>query len=262
MNFLIVWGTKIKRQRLGRVADFCPICRDFRPFTVHRVGAAGHVYYISVGKGKLVGHEIKCEDCGVAQSADLDFYRTISQDPLAAAHELEAVTTPHLREAYEERLAIESRLRSGSLDPEQRRNLLFEPFALLSHLVEERAAATHFDRKSAAGCLVGVAALLGLVVAAILESGPLAIAMTVLLGLGFLMTLLCLATDVTRHTRARVLPLLARALRPLQPRDEELAASLQECKVRKLVIGRKVKVPRLQEAIRQPETPATPLLPG
>ena len=59
----VVWGTKIKRKKVGRVADFCPMCRGLSVFELRRVGEASHVYYISFGQGTLLGYDITCETC-------------------------------------------------------------------------------------------------------------------------------------------------------------------------------------------------------
>lgn len=60
---LIIWGTKIVRTPVGRVADFCAVCRQPRPFKLVGVRKVDHIYYVPIGKRKLVGHEMACEEC-------------------------------------------------------------------------------------------------------------------------------------------------------------------------------------------------------
>jgi hypothetical protein len=45
---VIIWGTKRTLNKLGYVADFCPLCRQSRAFSVSRVGKVGHFYYNTV----------------------------------------------------------------------------------------------------------------------------------------------------------------------------------------------------------------------
>jgi len=128
MNFVVVWGTKIRRKKLGWVADYCPICHEFRPFAIHRVGEARHIYYVAFGQGKLLGHEIRCESCGITLDAELQEYRTISRDALGSADELAEETTPDLKERYAERLEAERSARSPGGKPDLRIQFLLEPF--------------------------------------------------------------------------------------------------------------------------------------
>jgi len=68
--FFIVWGKKRVTRNLGYVADFCPLCREPKPFLLQRIGMAGHVYYISAGEGELVGFHRTCQTCKTAFTAD------------------------------------------------------------------------------------------------------------------------------------------------------------------------------------------------
>ena len=73
----IVWGRKLVYRKLGHVADFCPICRKPRPFALQRIGSAGHVYYVSVSQGELVGFERTCLKCHTVYNAEPTHYAKV-----------------------------------------------------------------------------------------------------------------------------------------------------------------------------------------
>jgi hypothetical protein len=75
----IVWGSRRTERILGYVADFCPVCREARAFRLVRVGLASHVYYISFGAGRHVGHVIRCEECGSSFDTDATRYATFEK---------------------------------------------------------------------------------------------------------------------------------------------------------------------------------------
>ena len=66
---IIIWGTQTVRRYQGRVAEFCPVCQTVQPFRLTRVGRAGHVWFISLSSGSLVGYEIKCGACDTTVQA-------------------------------------------------------------------------------------------------------------------------------------------------------------------------------------------------
>ena len=50
----ISWGTKVASKRLGRVADFCPICRDIQAFGVTKLDKIKGVVKFGNGPKKTV----------------------------------------------------------------------------------------------------------------------------------------------------------------------------------------------------------------
>ncbi|MFQ5844275.1 MAG: hypothetical protein ACE5JG_04725 [Planctomycetota bacterium] len=254
---IVVWGTRIKRKPLGRVADFCAICRTVRPFRLSRVGATGHLYYVSFGWGRLLGHEIECETCGTRKDADAGAYSSVSKDPGDDAATLTRKTHPGLEQKAAERLALEDRVRSQSLDDEERQDLLREPFYLLEPEVElqrkEQRLSPH-RRRLGYLTLALLPALLGLnalraelggelVEKALLGGG-------VLLGIGIAVFVYNKLTHLRVFLRRRIRPRLIGALAPLEPDLEELEATVQHLRDIELVIGRRVKPRRLYDALQ------------
>lgn len=143
---MIIWGRKTVRRHVGYVADFCPICACARPFAVTRVGSAGHLYFISVGDGTLVGHERACKVCTIALRADPAQYTAMATQPLGVL-ELIQQTFPNFKTVHSDRLAFEAAIRANphSLAPEDRQSLLMAPFVLLSPKVSQHFESVHLD---------------------------------------------------------------------------------------------------------------------
>lgn len=155
-----VWGKKHVYRKMGFVADFCPLCRKDSSFRLDRVGLAGHVYYISLGKGELVGYARTCINCKTVLNGNPDLYREVSKK-LVEQGELQRTTFPNLYTHHTERLALEKSLRNspGSIPVDTRRALLKEPFILLNPSVEKRFSSTQVDKYTSLTVLAALALL-------------------------------------------------------------------------------------------------------
>ena len=250
--FFIIWGKKTVYRRLGYVADFCPMCRAARPFALNRVGSASHVYYLSFGEGALVGHERSCQDCGTAFKAEPSTYTTLSRE-LLPLPELQRATFPGLEAAQAPRLALEDRIRHSPalLSGDERRALLREPFLFLSPRVERRFAATHIDKETGAAIVAFLVLLVaGPVVTRRLPPGVGGWVLLALVLAGLALVVWQFVVAGRRFMRRQVLPVLAKALGPLQPREAELAAVLAELKQQGHKIGKRVRRGDLQEGLQ------------
>ena len=247
----IVWGTKIKKKRLGYVADCCPVCNDVRRFSLRRIGAADHLYYISFGQGRLVGHEVTCCDCGTRLEADADRYQAVESSADTSLDALVSTTHPSVPTIVGERLALLERAREGQ-DDEARAELLREPFLLLNSLIEEQMRERKLGKKGRWTCWSTVAMLIVLVIIGA-NGGPrwAGFAVAGLFGLGFFASLGFMATHMGSFVRREVYPRLARALEPLRPSVDELDQVTQNLKSLGLRIGKKVKSERLYGAIAE-----------
>lgn len=230
----IVWGTKHRYPKLGFAADFCPICRDFREFHLHEVREVSHVYYVSLGKGKLVGFRIDCPDCGVQLYQDELGIEDTTPSPSSSIDESISLTNPSIREAYAKRMAIEKELASGALpeEPNIRSALLFEPFEALAPEMARGTAETRIDLPGSLGCLGTIIAVViaGFATSFLSESfgrGPAAeeTVIFVILGVGLVgtaYTLWQLHLSARRWLEKRIIPKLNRALAPLRPTTAEI----------------------------------------
>lgn len=244
----IVWGTKRTERKQGMVADFCPICREARAFQLIRVGLASHIYYLSFGEGKLAGYIIRCSECGVGLGTQATRYANVEKDPRVSLEVLIRDTFPKLREVYAERLELEGRIRRtrSALSGDDYRRFLMEPFGLLNPLVEQRFAnSTQIDRPAGIGCLgtllIGAAIFFG----SMKFSGPtqdkMLLAALIAVVMGCIYTLIQMHLGTGRFYRAKILPPLVKALKPLEPTKDDLADCIGRCQSMGLRIGKVAK---------------------
>ena len=243
----IIWGTKKTEGGLGHVAAFCPLCRGIRDFELMRIGAASHIYYISFGKGKLLGHVIRCTDCGVRLAADGTAYQSAMKKKSGDVEALIQATNPAVRETNAARIALEAQIQRSprSVTPEQRKALLMEPFLLLNPDLESRYAKKEMDKHAGFGCLGTIVIFAGLLIFAESRFGArwsaeLNSAAGFVIAAGIIYTVIQSYLSAGRFLRSSTVPQLARALAPLQPTQEEISNCLQQCKVAGMKIGQKV----------------------
>jgi hypothetical protein len=250
----IVWGTKIVRRNLGRTADFCRLCRDFQPSRVVEVGSVGHLYYIPLGRRTPHGLEQTCESCGLLRSIQpSESYPAVVRDRHADVEGLLFETNPNARQIWADRLAVEDRIRGNRLAPEERLPALIESFLLANTLLANRTTGMQFDRASGFGCFGTIAAfVLTIVVAESLfkaSNESKMIAAFSIAGALALCTLILLATDGRRYARRVILPVLVRAIRPIRPTAEEIAAVLEVLRSNGVKLGKVLKTDQVVDAL-------------
>jgi hypothetical protein len=246
----IVWGRKIKRRTAGYVADYCPVCRAKRVFELQEVRSASHVYYVSLSRGQLVGHERRCAECGTSFKANPAGYASVSK-VRAAIEELQRQTHPGLDAASKDQVALDERIRRQRLTPAERHNLIRAPFIFLSPQVERRFAATHIDAGVAVALLAAIALLLlaAPVGKLFLPDSP-EILFLVFLALGIGLVVWQVIASGSRFMKREIVPVLAKSLQPLQPTREEIELVLGELRKVKHKIGRKLRAAQLLESLQ------------
>ncbi|WP_028102805.1 hypothetical protein [Pseudoduganella violaceinigra] len=248
----IVWGRKITRRPAGFVADYCGICREPKRFRLSRLGSVGHVYYISVGEGKLVGYERTCMSCGTFSPAAVSDYRKIAKTALPL-ETLKQETCPGLDAAMAERRALDERVKTAPhlLSPNERLGLIRSPFNLLSPKVEKRFASTNLD----GGVVGAIAGAIGLMIvcpavgAAISTEGA-GPAMVIGMGLGLALIIWQFIAAGQRFMRKEILPPLAKALAPLKPSEAEIEQALRDFRKAGHKIGGKLKAAEILQSAR------------
>ncbi|WP_170298967.1 hypothetical protein [Massilia eburnea] len=192
----------------------------------------GHVYYISSGEGKLVGHERTCTSCGAFSYADPKDYAGISKSS-GPMETLKRETYPGLDEALAPRMELEAKVKAAPhlLSEEERLGLVFSPINLISPTVEKHFATTHMDAGVALAIGGGVAlcflgATIGNSIAP--EFGPQGVVAGLVIGAGLVIWQLIAAGP--RFMRKEILPLLAKSLAPVQPSEAEVNRVLLELK--------------------------------
>lgn len=248
----IVWGKKVVHRKVGYVADYCPLCREPSAFLLHRVGVAGHVYYISFGEGQLAGYERTCQGCQTKSKAEPSRY-SATPSKYTGVEDLCLKTFPDLREAYAERLSLEDKAKSAPalLSTEERRKLIGQPFVVLSPLVEARYARKPVDKETMLSLLATVV-LLVLTYRMVNAMAPAAV-YPAMLTVGILGACLVAWQGVTagrRFIKRKIVPLLTRSLHPLNPTEQEIQEVLAEFRRLRHKIGSKVKPVDLMRVTR------------
>ena len=252
----IIWGTKVLNKRLGRVADFCPICRGFQPFMVSKVETVGHLYYIPLGRRKTVGMVEGCENCSLLLQTDASEHEGYSSDRTADVTALIATTNPRIMEKKKGRIDLEKRARDRQLTTEERSALMIEPFLLLNSWTEDRGKAIEKDGASVIAGLCMFALPIGILVLAA-STGVVSseVAKTAAISVGgvlLVLTIYLTSTIGRRFARRVLVPQLAQTVRPLNPSREELEDIIHRLKQKKLRIGKLVNAERLYDSLSMP----------
>ncbi|MGC4013271.1 MAG: hypothetical protein QM755_01965 [Luteolibacter sp.] len=228
-------------------------------FQVKRIGVAGHLYGVSLGKGDLVGHLATCQICKTTKEVDPIRYIAFLPKPGQEMSDLVRQTFPNILEAYADRLEIERKITAGeTLDPETRQAFIMEPFRVAAPQVETLfTGGTRIDNRGGLGCL---GTLLFCIL--IVSVGPslcksAAAEETVYLtalavgAIGAFLSLVLMALAPRRTVETEIIPQLAAGLRPLRPSQEEVAACLKKLDISGLKIGKKVKLEKLWQALQE-----------
>ncbi|MFN8434336.1 MAG: hypothetical protein U0V18_09955 [Anaerolineales bacterium] len=258
----IVWGKKRVEKALGHAADFCPICRDITPHRISRLGVAGHLYFVALGEGELVGHVGECTNCKTKRLVDSRKYKTFLFAPGNDIEKLIKETYPKLRLDRAERLEIEKKIKENhTFSHEEREVLLIEPFKHLSGKVEERYANAKFDKESDLGCLITIAALvispcLSIVISQTdTAQNILSLSSGLIFIFGFIYTVVQLMLSPNRFVKREITPILAKALAPLNPQKVELQKCLNFFKTGGHRLGQKINENQLWEQIQKYRSP-------
>lgn len=254
----VIWGKKKVERKLGFVAEFCPICREPREFEVSRVGVASHIYFISVGEGKLTGHLGRCQQCGTKIPVDVRKYATFEEKNYTPFEALIQRTFPNFYNAYAERLDIEERLKNREpISLPNRDKWLMEPFEYLIPDVEARFANTKLDRESKIGCIGTIALLVFLCGGFTMFENSALLRDSTVIGMGFvaivglIYTIIQLILAPNRYMKRNIIPRLSKALSPLNPSEQEIERLVLTLKIKGFRIGMKIKTEKLFESIRQ-----------
>lgn len=257
----IIWGTKRTVRKQGIVADFCPICREVRPFEIKRIGKLNQIYYIAFGEGTLLGYIRECQVCGTTYNAEPLDYAKLEKDR-SRVNDLEGLvrdTYPNLGQEYDERLGLEQLLKKSpsSVPPDIRMAHVVEIFRLINPEVElYYTRDTRMDKKSGLGCLGTLLLGGGLITLAITKfehsklEDPLMYAAMGVFAIGTIYTIVMLALGPGRFVKKKLLPKMARGLHPLAPTEGEITAVLEKCKSLGMKVGKKVKTAQIMEALR------------
>lgn len=249
----IVWGKKAVYKKIGYAADFCPVCRQIRPFQVTRVGIASHVYYVTSGEGELAGYTRTCQKCKIELNCDPHIYAATAKK-LLPLEELVVQTLPNYRQIYGPVLDQESMIKKNphALPDAERYSLIRHPFLLISPKVEKWNATSQLDLPFTLALLCAIFVVFPGGIATLAPLLGVEAAILGALTLAIITGVWQMRAARQRFMNREVFPILTRALRPLKPSQEELGSVLAELKQLKHKIGTKLKpeelIPHLGQA--------------
>lgn len=248
---IFVWGKKPVHTHAGYVADYCPVCRAARAFSVQRIGMAWHLYYITVSKGELAGYQRTCCDCGMAMPMEPGHYTRLSAEQLPLV-QLEQATNPHLSIRHADALAAAARLREAPLllDESERRRQIDAALRLQADALDEYDATTTLDRE-VWWSIGGAFAFCAMVLAALRQQAPENLDKGFIIA--FFLSIGAVAWQLSqmgeRFMQRAVLPKLARSLAPLQPAQAELDEAFERLHAQGRKLAKRMDSARLRQAI-------------
>ena len=258
----IVWGTKVVRKKLGRMAEYCPMCRSPRAFLLQSIETVGHLYYIPLGSRTLQGYSKACENCGLALEVfEGDLESTIKGRGVSL-DELTEAASPPVAQRIQKRLAWDQQIKERKLDPAAHRELLQEPFVIAETLYQSRSSQTNLDKASGLGCFLSIVIpVLILVLMPKIWTGDDQGFLVVGLVAGLLatLTLFLLATDGRRYVKRTLVPMIVRSLLPMNPTKQELEETLEMLKEAGFKIAKRVDATQISEALRTADAWRDPL---
>ncbi len=216
----------VKGKRLGWVAEFCAICRELRP-TELRTAIAVRGGTESSVRG------LTCGDCGFERWTQSWVYTAAVPDTQDGLEDLIRRTNPNVRQLYAARLELEELVKDGNLDDEDRRLALREPVELLAPGINDPPGDVWLGYCIMAG--FGIF-LVFLIASAFAPRSAIWVSVTGLTSLlaalgAMLLGILFIPFRKPlwrkRYLRKHAYPMLARALRPLNPDPAELRSMIE-----------------------------------
>ncbi len=230
---LIYLGKKRQEKSMGYVVDFCPICRELTEFKLSKINDPDLSYGIPLATGASVGYLRECVDCQTFMHADPIRYAAFANRSLTAAIKtLAEATFPRAYKYHGKRLQLEKLIRQSphTIEEKLRVELVAESFETLAPIVERRMSHFYLDTQMLIVAVIGLLSVvvlpsyLGSLAAALDENQSmlalvLALFFSVILGWQW-------KTAPRRYMRDTIYPRIAKALKVLEPSEDELAFAL------------------------------------
>ena len=242
---LIVFGEKKATRRMGFAAERCPSCEAIQPVRIHRLGMAPHIFWVPLGRGRLIDYYGVCQKCGGEIDIDPTDYVSLAKKPTDSLTDLVQETNPRLDPMNRDAVEAFERFRRVR-DPLLRAN---------KSLMERSARGTRFDRTS------GLTLLASVVVPIIMFSvdlTSLSYAMQQLIGvaaiwvfvIGLISSFVLVAREPRRFFRRELEPEIAKELIMANPRADELDDYLERIKQYEYRVSEHVSARRLLQQIQ------------
>ncbi len=230
---LIYIGKKRQEKAMGYVVDFCPICRELTEFKLTKINDPALSYGIPLATGASVGYLRECVDCQTFMHADPIRYAAFAhRSGTAAIKTLAEATFPRAYKYHGKRLQLEKLIRQSphTIEEKLRVELVAESFEALAPTVERRMANIYLDTQMLIVAVLGLLSVfvlpsyLGLLSSSLAENQStvalvLALIFCVILGWQW-------KTAPRRYIRDTIYPRIVKALRILEPSEDEMSFAL------------------------------------
>jgi len=235
--------TKVESQSLGAVDDFCPVCREVRRFE--------NTNYYSMKRNRLL---LLIPLSSEKVSSD---YAVCACPDCGSRWESEGARGLGNRRGH--RLQLEEKVKARTTSPEERSDLLLEPFLKMASMSRVHQFLGNRDPASRWGCygtlgFLLVVPTLAVFLAPVNAGDSFIAAIATITGLSFaggtIATLVAFATWRRRYVRRELESRIARSLKPLGPSKHELTAAVEEFRRIDPKLGRHFDGPRLHDRIR------------
>jgi len=241
----IVFGEKKVTRKMGFVADRCPTCEAVQPVRVNRLGMAPHIFWLPLGRGRLIEYFGVCQECGGQFDIDPTDYVFLAKRPTDSLSDLMLETNPKLDPNNRDAVDAFERFRRVR-DPMLRAN---------QALMQRSAKGTRFDRTS------GLALLASVVIPIMMftiDLTFLSYSMQQLIGvaaiwtfiLGLISSFVLFAREPRRFFRRELEPVIAKELIMVNPRPDELDDYLKRIKQYEYRVSEHVTTRRLLDQIQ------------
>ena len=230
---ILIWGRKARKDKLGWAADYCPFCRKPREMRVFRHRIVGHLYGVSLGRGTITGHTVRCTQCNNEWGTVPDQYDDLADKRINDLVELIGQTNPDLLDECEARMHDEELARTDPPHSDRRDRFISEAVRVIGPIIDLQTQQTQIDGHMAIALLGSVISgiVFGLTLMAYCDDyGPALdlIGASTAFGLFLAYFIWAAATSLGRFARRKVFPKLYQLIGFLEPRPDELAKSIDD----------------------------------
>lgn len=259
---IVVSGTKTVRKTVGRVADFCPICRDVKAFDLVHIGRAAHVYGVALGDGDTLNYEVRCLTCDVHFTSHARNYRQVSTNPQDSDDDVVSTCGRSRPEQLQKDLDETEKLRAGTLSVEERKTMMDATFEFLNEHARHRKLQVGAQEKDNGGCITSLMIFCSAFLIwhgwnrlepgreIDLTAGTLYIFLPLIVS-GIVYTLWQISGDTKRYIHSNLLPKLGCALKPFSPTADEIRELLKRYRKRKFTLARNLTEADIERALHE-----------
>ncbi|GEM_PF-2921706 len=251
----LVVGKLTTRTTIGRMAEFCPVCREVRPCHALRVKDRLYANLVPLEPGTPAGIEALCEVCQFSFPTREEEYLSLVSDFRLDLATLIRTTHPEVAETRAPQLELAHRIRRGEVRGAERLGLIQGTIRLLeptARRVRENSRVDGPGMFALSVFLISIASVGIVLPEARPRTFPMAVVVWGVVVIGSLVSSVYFAaTNTSRFMRRHVEAKVALALLPLRPDHLEIVAAIDALAVEGLFIARHLDAQRISAILRE-----------